>query len=154
MYKYLMERLEEAHLCPKIDNLVFIPAEALRGEYPSDAFEDFLGNEPETILETLHWEDTDKIRQDVESCIEEKTLAFFMATNQRAGFLAEVLFDQPLHFSFDESGKARSWACGGACYLRWIYASSIGELIENIIKEADNLFCAAVKKAKAGEEIK
>lgn len=154
MYKYLMERLEEARLCPKIEKLVFIPAEAMRGEYPSDAFEDFMENDTELILETLHWDNTAKIRRKVESSIEETTLAFLMATNQRAGFLAEVSFDQPRNFSFDESGHARSWVCGGVFYLRWIYADSIGEVIENIIKEADSLFCTAVEKAKAEGEMK
>ena len=153
MYKYLMERLGEAHLCPKIEKLVFVPAEAMRGEYPSDAFEDFMEDGTEQILETLHWDNTAKIRRKVDSYVEEKTLAFLMATNQRAGFLAEVSFDQPRHFSFDESGKARSWVCGGFYYLRWIYADSIGELIENIIKEADTLFCTAVEKAKAEGEM-
>ena len=154
MYKYLMERLEEARLCPKIEKLVFIPAEAMRGEYPSDAFEGFMEDGTEQILETLHWDNTAKIRRKVDFHVEEKKLAFLMVTNQRAGFLAEVLFDEPCDFYFDESGLARSWVCGGVFYLRWIYADSIGELIENIIKEDDTLFCTAVEKAKAEGEMK
>ena len=154
MYKYLMERLETAHLEPKIDKLVFIPAEAVRGEYPSDDFEDFMECNTEDILETLHWDTTDKIRENIDSFVQEKMLAFLMATHQRAGFLAEVSFDQPHDFSFDESGEACSWVSGGFYYLRWIYADSIGELIENIIKEADALFATAVKKAKAEAENK
>lgn len=153
MYKYLMERLETAYLDPKIDKLVFIPAEAVRGEYPSDDFEDFMECDTEDILETLHWDTMDKIREKIDSFVQEKMLAFLMATHQRAGFLAEVSFDQPQDFSFDESGEACSWVCGGFYYLRWIYADSIGELIENIIKEADALFATAVKKAKAENKI-
>lgn len=148
MYKHLMNRLEEAHLAPQIDDLVFIPAEALRGGYPSDAFEDFLDNEPETILETLHWKNTDEIREEIVFHGNEKTLAFFMATHQRAGFLAACSFMEPRNLHFDATGRVSSWQSGCVYYLRWIYANTIDELVENIIKEDETLFCNAVKKAK------
>lgn len=148
MNKYLMKRLEEAHLSPKIENLVFITAEAMRGESTSDAFDEFMSDDTESIRKTLGWKDTDEVRNLIDSEVEEKSLAWTMTKYERDGFLAEVHFDEPRNFHFDETGKVRGWTSGGVCYVHWIYADSIGELVENILEKDEQEFQEAVKKAK------
>lgn len=152
MNKYLMKRIEEAHLSPVIDNLVFVTAEAMRGEDLSQAFEDFTNNDTDDIIKSLGWKDSEDVRKLIESEIEDKSLAYTMTKYGRDGFLAEVLFDEPRGMRFNEKGEPSSWAAGGVYWNYWIYADSIGELIEKIIEKDEELFKQAIEEAKTPKQ--
>lgn len=154
MYKYLMKRLEEANLDPRVENLVFIPAEALRGEYASDAFNEFMENDTETILQALEFNNTESTQEMIDVYIEEKTLSSFLVRNQRAGFLARVLFSKPSRLYFDKQGEVAGWDLRGVSSVHWIYADSIGELVEKIIDTDKQIFDNAIKNAKQEEKDK
>jgi len=148
MNKYLMKRLEQARLNPKIENLVFITAEAMRGDYPSEAFDDFMNEDVEFIRKTLDWKDTNEVKKLIRSEINENSLAWTMAKYGQDGFMAKVNFDEPMNFNFDKTGKVIGWSIGGVYYVHWIYADSIGELVEKIIDKDEEVYENAVKEAK------
>ena len=147
MNRYLMKRLEEAHLSPTIENLVFIVAEVMR-DSPSDAFQQFMDDDTKDIVTALGWKDTDEVKKIIESEIEDQALASLMLRNERDGFLAEVNFSEMRNISFGEDGTVKSWSTGGVYYVHWIYAHSVGELIEKILEKDEAEYTEMVIKAK------
>lgn len=147
MNRYLMKRLEEAHLSPRIENFVFVTAEAMRGESPSDGFQEFMDNDTDDIIKTLGWKETDEVKKLIESEVEDKSLAFLMTQNDRDGFLAEVHFEEMRNIRFNE-GHVSSWSSGVVHYVHWIYAHSVGELVENILEKDEEEYKEMVEKAR------
>ncbi len=148
MNKYLIKRLEDANLSQRIENLVFVTVEALRGESPSDAFEDFMNQDTDDIIKSLGWKDTDDVKKMIESEVEDRSLAFLMAQNGRDGFLAEVQFEEMRAIRFNDAGDVQSWSSGGVHYVHWIYAHTIGELVEKIIEKDAEEYKEMADKAK------
>lgn len=148
MNKYLMKRLEEANLSPRIENFVFVTAEAMRGESPSDTFQEFMDEDTDDIIKTLGWKETDEVKKMIESEVEDKSLAFLMIQNARDGFLAEVQFEEMRNIRFDEAGNVQSWSSGGVYYVHWIYAHTVGELVEKILEKDEEEYKEMVEKAK------
>jgi len=148
MNKYLQKRLEQAHLDPKIERLIFITAEAMRGESTSDDFDDFMNEDTEDIRKVLGWRDDEKVRALIDGAVEDKELAYTMCSNNRDGFLAEVNFDIPRNMRFKEDGTPLGWTRGGMYRVCWIYADSIGELVEKIIEKDEEEYNSFVKTAK------
>lgn len=147
MNKYLTKRLEEAHLSPKIENLIFVTAEAMRGESPSDGFQEFMDEDTDDIIKTLGWNETGEVKKLIESEVEDKSLAFLMTQNGRDGFLAEVHFEEMRNIRFNE-GNVSSWSSGGVHYVHWIYAHTVGELVEKIIEKDEEEYKEMVEKAR------
>ena len=64
------------------------------------------------------------------------------------GFLAECSFNIPQEFSFREDGTFKS--CSNSCsfYPFYIYAESMGELLDRVIEEDERMFEKEVNKAR------
>lgn len=154
MYKYLYKKLEQAHGAT-IENLIFLPNELCR-ENPSDPFEEFQEQSEAKICETLGWRKDEDVFKAIQNYTEDKdeSFALFLYENDKHGFLAECYFPECSNFRFPEGEKEpSSWSLHkGICRIEWLYADSIGELIEKIIEKSDKLFDESVKKEKADGE--
>ena len=145
-YNYLFKKLENSHGA-YIENLIFIPSEVLRTK-PSEAFEDFTNNNLETICETLNWRKEKEVYKDLMQYIDEKILAQKLLKYEQTGFLAECHFPECSNFKFDENSEVPfSWSVhNGSCRIEWLYAETIGELIEKIVDKSHKIFKEQVKK--------
>ena len=63
--KYLIDRLEECKLNPRIEHLIFMVMESTRDGNYSDSFEEFLNIGVEKILETLGWKKSKEVIEEV-----------------------------------------------------------------------------------------
>lgn len=144
-YKHLYEKLEQTKGGATINNLVFITSEALR-QKKSEAFLDFMDLEDEEICDVLDWKKEqsvfDKIRDKDES------FAYLIFENEQTGFLAECHFPKCSNFIFhDDEKEPFAWSVfSGISRVEWIYADSIGELVEKIVKKGEQIFKEQVKK--------
>lgn len=152
MYKYLYDKLEQTKGGATINGLVFIPSEALR-ESKSEVFEDFTELEDEEICEVLNWKAEkfvfDMIRD------EDSSLALSMLENNKAGFLAECHFPECGGFYFAEgSSEPSAWSVHrNICRIEWIYADSMGELVDKMMTISDRLFDEAVTASRKSKEL-
>lgn len=147
MNRYLMTRMEEAHLNPQVENLIFLALEALRSESLSPAFEEFCNQTPEEIAKILGWREDKDVMELIENEIEDKGLAFQLVRQGQDGFLAEVNFEKIWNISFKDD-KPYSWNSGGVYRVHWIYASTIGELVEKILKVDEEEYNRMVEEAR------
>lgn len=152
MYKYLFDKLEQTKGGATINSLVFIPSEALR-ESKSEAFEDFTELDDEEICEVLDW----KAEQFVFDMIRDEgsSLALSMLENKKTGFLAECHFPECRGFIFAEgNSEPRAWSVyRNICRIEWIYADSMGELVDTMVAVSDRLFDEAVAAYKDDKKI-
>lgn len=153
MNKYLMLRMEEAHLSPHVENFMFLTLEAMKEGSHSPAFEEFCNQTPEEIAKILGWREDKGVLELIENEIEDKALAFQLVRQGRDGFLAEVYFEEIRNISFKDD-KPYSWSSGGVYRVHWIYADTVGELVEKILKvdeeEYNNMVAKARKKLEIG----
>ena len=144
-YKYLYEKLEQTKGGATINNLVFIASEALR-QKKSEAFSDFMDLDDEEICDVLDWKKEqfvfDKIRD------EDESFAYLIFENKQTGFLAECHFSECSNFRFhDDEKEPFAWSVfSGISRVEWIYADSIGELVEKILEKSEQIFKEQVKK--------
>ena len=139
MNKYLFKKLEQAHGV-SINQLGFIAAE-LCNELVSDVFEDFFQLEFEEIATILGWKKEQKVYKWIEEAIEEETFVQFMYEHDCTGFIAKCYFPEHSNFRFKENGSFASCSVhSGINTVFWVYAESIGELIEKICEESEKHF--------------
>ena len=148
MNKYLFKKIEESHSA-YFENLIFMANEVCR-ERISEAFEEFTELDPIEITKVLEWNDKETTLELIKESVEEKEFAGLMLEYDMTGFLAECRMPECSNFLFEE-GKKRpySWSVhNGICSVFWIYAESIGELVEKLGQKAEELFLEAVEKSK------
>jgi hypothetical protein len=149
MNKYLFNKIEQSYSA-YFENLIFIANEVCRG-YQSEVFEQFTELEPETIAEILGWNNKESTLKMIEESIEEKTFASTLLQNNLTGFIAECHLPTHSKFSFKE-GEERPWASTvnmGHLKVDWIYAESIGELVEKLNEVAENLYVEYYEKERS-----
>lgn len=148
MNKYLFNKIEQAHGA-YFENLTFIANEVCR-ERQSDSFEEFTELEPAEIAKILGWNDKKETLSLIESEIKDESLSGLLLRYDMTGFLAQCMMPECSDFRFEE-GKERpcSWSVhGGICRIFWIYAESIGELVEKLEQKSEDLFLEAVNKSR------
>lgn len=149
MNKYLMTRMEKAHLNPRIENLIFLTFEAFQLEYLNLAFQEFCSQTPGEIAKILGWCEDKKILDLIEDGINDKSLIFHLIQQDRDGFLAKVKYQGMRNIEFKEN-KIYSWSSVEEYNVHWIYAHTVGELVEKILKvdeeEYQNMITEAWKK--------
>lgn len=139
MNKYLFKKLEQAH-SSYIHKLGFIAAE-LVVDSPTKVFEDFFELEPKDICEVLGWRKDKEIFDLIENEIKEESFTLFLYQHDCTGFIAKCYFPEHSNFRFNEDGSFSSCSVhGGILQEFWVYAESIGELIDKICEKADQLF--------------
>lgn len=76
------------------------------------------------------------------------SLSELLFDHDKFGFLAECDFNIPRNFSFREDGTFQS--CSNSCsfYPFYVYAESMDELLDKIIKKDENMFEQEVDKAR------
>jgi len=147
MNKYLFKKIEQAHSA-YFENLTFIANEVCR-ERQSESFEEFTELEPAEIAKVLGWKNKPETYKLIEEEIEDKSLAGLLLRYDMTGFLAECRMPEHSDFRFDKEGNFSSCSVhNGICKVFWIYAESIGELVEKLEEKADEFFLEAVEKSK------
>lgn len=139
MNKYLFKKLEQAHGVT-INQLGFIAAELCKERF-SDVFECFFELKPKEIAKVLGWKEEEEIYQWIEEEIEGETFVQFLYNHDCTGFIAECYFPEHSNFRFKEDGRFSSCSVhSGINTVFWVYAESIGELIEKICLRSQELF--------------
>lgn len=151
MYKYLKEKIESTSGA-FIENLIFMTNEGLR-EKPSEAFERFFELSSKQICEVLGWKKDKEAYELVEHKIKNSELAHLMNRNNCTGFLAECHFPEVGGFKFNEGEeKPFAWAVHpGICRIEFIYADTIGELIEKLQNKSEEIFNEKVIEFKSNK---
>lgn len=148
MNKYLYEKIEQTKGGAYIENLVFLANEACR-ERQSETFEDFTELETKEIAKILGWNDKKETLELIESEIKDECLSGLLLRHDKTGFIAECHMPECSSFIFKGENKdiPSSWSVnGGICTVFWIYADSIGELVEKLQLESENIFKQQVEK--------
>lgn len=139
MNKYLYKKLEQSHSV-SINQIGFIAAE-LAKEKTSRVFEDFFELEFEEISECLGWRKEQEVYLLIEKHINDNDFIQFMYDNDCTGFIAECYFPVHTNFSFKENGSFSSCRVHyGISTSFWVYAESIGELVDKICDKSEKLF--------------
>ena len=153
MNKYLFKKIEQAHSA-YFENLIFIANEVCR-EKQSEAFEEFTELETTEIAKVLGWNSEKTTLELIESEIKDEALAGLLLRYDVTGFLAECRMPESSNFRFEE-GKQRpcSWSVHhGCCTVFWIYAESIGELVEKLEEKSEEFFLEAIEKSKVSSSV-
>jgi len=148
MNKYLYKKIEQAHSA-YFENLIFLANEVCR-ERQSNAFEEFTELEPAEISKVLGWNSEPTTYELIECEIKDESLAGLFLRYEITGFLAECRMPECDNFRYDK-GKERpvSWSVHhGITQVFWLYADSIGELVEKLEEKAEDLFLEAVSNSK------
>lgn len=153
MNKYLFKKIEQTKGGAYFENLILIANEVCRNK-PSETFEEFTQLEPSEITKVLGWNDEKSTLKIIEDSIEEEEFAHMLLQQDKTGFLAECRMPECSNFRFTEGReKPTSWSVhGGICSIFWVYAESIGELVEKIIDESEKLFIKQAEDYKASKE--
>lgn len=145
--KYLMERLNEEARGAFINGLTFIGSDATRtDENITDVLENFMDNDTSTICKTLDWRDEEDVHESIESNMKDKSFLQMLHRNDRNGLIAEVHYPKHYDFTFKEDHEGNLKSSGSCtysdwnCRLSWVYADSMGELIDKIIKKSDEFY--------------
>lgn len=149
MNKYLFKKIEQAH-SSYFENLIFIANEVCR-EKQSESFEEFTELEPAEIAKILGWNDKEETLSLIESEVKDETLVGLLLRYDMTGFLAECRMPEHSRFMFNE-GEERPWSCSvhpGICRVFWIYAESIGELVEKLEEKSEELYIESYEKEKS-----
>lgn len=140
MNKYLYKKIEQAHGA-YFENLIFIANEVCR-EKTSEAMEEFESLELSEICKVLGWRDEKEVHDIMTSELEDGGLSGMLLRNDVTGFIAECYMPECSNFRTEE-GKERpsSWSVHGGIYqVFWIYAESIGELVDKLEVETEKRF--------------
>jgi hypothetical protein len=148
MNKYLYNKIDQAHGA-FIEEMIFIANELCK-DSKHDLFDDFEKTlETEEILTTLDWVICEKNIKLIEENKQDGELITLMYNAGKTGFLAECHFPECANFTFNEKGEPISWSVrSGICKVEYLYADSIGELVEKLVEASNDLFEEAVEKEK------
>lgn len=148
MNKYLFKKIEQSHGA-YFENLILIANEVCR-ERQSESFEEFSELEPAEIAKVLGWNSEKTTYELIENEIKDEGLSSLLLRYDMTGFLAECRVPECSNFRFDKDiERPCSWSVhNGICTVFWIYAESIGELVEKLEEKAEDFFIEAVKKSK------
>lgn len=149
MAKYLYEKIEQTKGGAYFENIIFIANEVCRGR-ASETFENFSELEPEEIAKILGWNNKKETLQLIKSEIKDECFDVLLLKYNVTGFIAECRMPECSNFRFKEDQKEpSSWNVNGSiCRIFWIYADSIGELVEKLIIESDKIFHEEIEKYK------
>ncbi|MBC7847231.1 MAG: hypothetical protein H7Y10_12140 [Flavobacterium sp.] len=152
MNKYLYKKIEQAHSA-YFENLIFIANEVCR-ENQSEAFEEFTELETAEIAKVLGWNSEKTTYDLIEGEIKDEALAGLLLRYDMTGFLAECRMPECADFKYNKGiERPSSWSVHhGICRVFWIYAESIGELVEKLEEKAEDLFLEAVLKSKSEKQ--
>lgn len=148
MNKYLFNKIEQAHSA-YFENLIFIANEVCR-ERQSEAFEEFTELEPIEIAKVLGWNTKDTTLKMIEESIKEKEFASTLLQYDLTGFIAECHLPHHSRFMFND-GEERPWGSSvhcGTLRVAWVYAESIGELVEKLEEVAENFYVESYQKER------
>ncbi|NRT11506.1 hypothetical protein [Flavobacterium sp. 14A] len=140
MNKYLYKKIEQGHSA-YFENIFFISNEMCK-ERKSEGLEYFEELEPRQICEILGWRNEEDVHLLINSEIEEGNgLVDFLFRNDCLGFLAKCSIAEADCFRFKEDGTLSSYRISGGITTEfWVYAESIGELTEKLVKKSDAMF--------------
>jgi hypothetical protein len=148
MNKYLFKKIEQAHSA-YFENLIFIANEVCR-EKQSESFEEFTELEPIEIAKILGWNEKESTLKMIEESVKEKEFSTLLLQNDITGFIAECHLPHHSKFMFND-GEERPWGSSvhcGTLRVAWVYAESIGELVEKLEEKADKLYIESYEKEK------
>lgn len=149
MNKYLFNKIEQAHSA-YFENLIFIANEVCR-ERQSEAFEEFTELEPAEIAKVLGWNDKESTLKMIEESIKEKEFSSTLLQYDLTGFIAECHLPHHSNFMFNK-GEERPWGSSvhcGTLRVAWVYAESIGELVEKLEEVAENFYVESYEKERS-----
>ena len=145
--KYLYEKIDQAHGA-FIYEMIFIANEICK-DSKHDLLNDFKDLDTEEILTTLDWLICKKNIKLIEENKQDGELITLMLNANKTGFLAECHFPQCYNITLNEKGEPRSWGVrSSVCKIEYLYADSIGELVEKLANTSSDLFDEAVEKEK------
>ena len=149
MNKYLYKKIEQTKGGAYFENLIFIANEVAM-QNQSKSFEEFTELEPIEIATVLGWNKEESILKLIQDEIEDESLAGLLLNHDRTGFLAECRMPSCSNFRFSKGKKTpSSWSVhGGICRVFWIYADSIGELVEKLQEKTEAYFLEDIEDFK------
>lgn len=148
MNKYLYNKIEQTNSA-YFENIVFMANEMNR-ESESESFEDFQNLNPLEITKVLGWNNKEETLKLIKDSIKEKEFASLLFRYDITGFLAECHIPESSGFKFKKGeDKPTSWSVHtGICRIEWIYAESIGELVEKLVSKSEDIFKEYYEKEK------
>lgn len=149
MNKYLFNKIEQAHSA-YFENLIFIANEVCR-EGQSEAFEEFTELEPTEIAKVLGWNEKESTLKMIEESIKEKEFETLLLQQDITGFIAECHLPHHSKFMFKE-GEERPYGSSvhcGSLRVAWVYAESIGELVEKLEEVAEDFYIESYQKERS-----
>lgn len=149
MNKYLLKKIEQIKGGAYFENLILIANEVCKSK-PSEMFEEFTELEPIEIAKVLGWNDKKETLKFIKNSIKDEEFANTLLQYDMTGFLAECRMPECSNFRFTEGkDKPTSWSVhGGICTIFYVYAESIGELVEKLKEESEKLFLKQLEDFK------
>ena len=149
MNKYLFKKIEQTKGGAYFENLILIANEVCKSK-PSEMFEEFTELEPIEIAKVLGWNDKKETLKFIKDSIKDEEFAHTLLQHDMTGFLAECRMPECSNFRFTEGKeKPTSWSVhGGICTIFYVYAESIGELVEKLKEESEKLFLKQLEDFK------
>lgn len=149
MNEYLYKKIEQTKGGAYFENLIFIANEVAM-QNQSESFEEFTELEPTEIATVLGWNQEESTLKLIQDEIEDESLAGLLLRYDRTGFLAECRMPSCSNFRFSKGKKTpSSWSAhGGICRVFWIYADSIGELVEKLQEKTEAYFLEDIEDYK------
>lgn len=145
MNKYLYHKIDQAH-SGYINEMIFIANEVCK-DTKHDLFNNFKDLDTDKILTTLDWLICEKNIKLIEEHKEDGELITLMLNSGKTGFLAECYLPECYNITLNEKGEPLSWGTRlSVCKIKYLYADSIGELVEKLVETANDLFDEAVEK--------
>ena len=150
MNKYLFKKIEQTKGGAYFENLILIANEVCKSK-PSEMFEEFTELEPIEIAKVLGWNDKKETLKFIKDSIKDEEFAHTLLQQDMTGFLAECRMPECSNFRFTEGKeKPTSWSVhGGICTIFYVYAESIGELVEKLEEKAEELYIESYEKEKS-----
>jgi hypothetical protein len=146
MYELVRENLKECADYAQINKLIFIDAELFRDNV-SDEFKDFIeDNSIEEICQMFSLED--KCIPFMELALNENILAQQLCDFGCNSFIAEIEMPIWRDFNFSRDGEYKSCLSTHQSQLKWIYGSTITNLITRMKKESEKFFDIQVNEAR------
>ena len=148
MNKYLYNKIEQTNSA-YFENIIFMANEMNR-ESESESFGEFQNLKPLEITKILGWNNKEETLKLIKESIKEKEFASLLFRYDITGFLAECHFPECSNFKFyDDKEKPSSWSVhSGICRIEWVYAESIGELVEKLFSKSEDIFKESYEKDK------
>jgi hypothetical protein len=148
IYNFLSEKLEGSH--GHIERITVLAVDLVRDCREDCVYSDFVSdNSAKEICEVMGFKTDEKTIKAIKDDMEMDELISTLCRNDRDGFLCEAHYEEPRDIHFREDGTPSAWTCGGVYNVRWVYAHTLAELVEKVIKIGDEIFEKACETAKA-----